>query len=174
MSDLWANRIVSHAMVPVGAIIKHPANWRIHGRSQQAALSGLLHEVGLVQSVIINQRTGRLVDGHLRLLLAMQEGQPDLPVVYVDLSEDEEAKVLAALDPIGALADRDDDKLSDLLKRVEADDEGLNKLLEELATSSAIEPLDNDLGEVKPDEDEGDSGKIVYETCPKCGHKYVK
>lgn len=169
----WANRIVEHADVSVDSILENPANWRVHGKVQQMALSGLLNEVGVVQSVIINKRSGRLVDGHLRLSLAKREGQPTLPVVYVDLSEEEERKVLATLDPIGALAERDNEKLSELLAGLDAQDDGLKDLLQVLSADSAGAglPPDDDLGN-QPDEE--DSGKIKFTTCPKCGHKYAK
>ena len=47
-----------------------------------------------------------------------------MPVLYVDLEPDEEALVLATLDPIGAMAGRDDEKLRALLADVTVDDAG--------------------------------------------------
>ena len=41
-----------------------------------------------------------------------------MPVLYVDLDPEEEALVLATLDPIGAMAGRDDEKLQALLADV--------------------------------------------------------
>jgi hypothetical protein len=56
-----------------------------------------------------------------------------VPVLYVDLSAEEEALVLATLDPIGAMAGRDDEKLRALLADVAVDDDGLAALLADLA-----------------------------------------
>ena len=84
----WANRIVCHGEEKPYKLLANPANWRRHGESQQRALSGVLGEVGLVQSVIVNRTTGHLVDGHLRVELAIAAHQPQIPVVYVELSED--------------------------------------------------------------------------------------
>ena len=49
--------------------------------------------------------------------------------MYVDLSPDEEALVLATLDPIGAMATTDEAKLNELLAEVTVDDAGLLRLL---------------------------------------------
>ena len=52
-----------------------------------------------------------------------------MPVLYVDLSPEEEALVLATLDPIGAMATTDEAKLNELLAGVTVDDAGLLRLL---------------------------------------------
>lgn len=101
----WRSRIVSHAEVPPADLVRNPRNWRTHPNEQQRALTGALSEVGWVTEVIVNQTTGRVVDGHLRIELALERKEPSVPVTYVELSEDEEGLVLATLDPIGAMAD---------------------------------------------------------------------
>lgn len=135
----WANRIVCHGEEKPDKLLANPANWRRHGESQQRALSGVLGEVGLVQSVIVNRTTGHLVDGHLRVELALAAGQPQIPVVYVELSEDEERIILASLDPIAAMADADRDKLAELLASVRSEDEAVRALLERIAQQEQID-----------------------------------
>ncbi len=105
-------------------LLANPANWRIHPKTQQDALAGALDAVGWVQQVLVNKRTGFVVDGHARVALAISRGEPTVPVLYVDLAPDEEALVLATLDPIGAMAGRDDEKLKALLADVTVDDAG--------------------------------------------------
>ena len=95
--ERWRSRIVGHAELRPADITTHPLNWRTHPRAQHAALAGVLDEVGWVQQVIVNRRTGRLVDGHLRVEAARRRGEPTIPVLYVDLDESEEALVLATL-----------------------------------------------------------------------------
>lgn len=111
----------------------NPLNWRMHPKGQVDALEGLLKQVGWVQRIIVNQRTGHVVDGHARVELALRRSEQRVPVVYVDLSADEERLVLAALDPIGGLATTDADKLAELLQDVSAQDAGLQALLDDLA-----------------------------------------
>ena len=132
----WINRIVAHGEEPPESILANPSNWRVHPKSQQRALADVLDEVGLVQSVIVNRTTGRLIDGHLRVELAVAAGQPSVPVVYVELSEEEEHLILATLDPIGAMADADKEKLSELLSGIESPE--LAELLEAVARANRI------------------------------------
>jgi hypothetical protein len=106
----WRQRIVGHDELDPAELIANPRNWRGHPRHQHDALSGLLGEVGWVQQVIVNRTTGRLVDGHLRVELAAGRGER-VPVVYVELTEDEEALVLVSLDPLAGLATTDAERL---------------------------------------------------------------
>lgn len=131
----WKNRIVGSGLEDPEQLMANARNWRVHPRRQREALRGLIKDVGIVQEVIVNQRTGALVDGHLRVDLAMEEGQREIPVKYVDLSPEEEAEVLAALDPIGAMAVADAEKLDDLLRDVSTGEQGLQELLAELYAS---------------------------------------
>ena len=96
----------------------------------------MLDTVGYVAQVIVNQRTGHLVDGHLRVEEALSHGQPAIPVLYVDLSEDEERLVLASLDPLAAMATTDEAKLRELLAEVSVESEALAAMLAALAPAN--------------------------------------
>lgn len=129
----FRSRIVGQGTESPEAILANPRNWRGHPKEQEAALEGLMREVGWVQQVIVNRTTGHLVDGHLRVELARRRGEAEVPVIYVELSEEEEALVLATIDPIGGLASTNDDILRALLDDVSTDDAGLQALLDQLA-----------------------------------------
>ncbi len=129
----WRNRITGSGTEDPSQLLANPGNWRTHPVNQRAALRGSLDTVGWVQQVMVNQRTGFVVDGHARLEEAITRGEPSVPVLYVDLSPEEEAIVLATLDPIGAMADRDGAKLAALLAEITVDDAGLRALLVDLA-----------------------------------------
>jgi hypothetical protein len=116
----WRNRIVGYSEEEPDQLLANPSNWRIHPAAQQNALSGVLKEVGLVQNVVANRTTGHLVDGHLRVMLAMRENQPVVPVTWVELSEEEEHLILAALDPLAAMATADAGALDALLSSVQS------------------------------------------------------
>lgn len=135
------NRIIGSGEEPLDSILFNPRNWRIHPLNQQNALKGVLEEVGWVQEVIINKRTGHLVDGHLRCQLAAREGAKTIPVKYVDLSEDEEALVLATLDPIAAMAATDKQKLDELFAGIETENEQVTALIQEIAEKNGIEEI---------------------------------
>ena len=133
------NRIIGSGVEPLDQIQFNPRNWRIHPLNQQNALKGVLEEVGYVQEVIINKRTGNLVDGHLRCQLAAREGEKEIPVKYVDLSEEEEALILSTIDPIAAMAATDKSKLDDLFRDIQSDNENVQKLMAEIADKEHLE-----------------------------------
>ncbi len=108
----FRSRIVGDGEEAPDQLLANPLNWRVHPKEQVDALEGLLKRVGWVQRVIVNKRTGHVVDGHARVALALRRSEPTLPVLYVDLSEEEERLVLAAIDPIGGMAGRDGDVLA--------------------------------------------------------------
>jgi hypothetical protein len=117
----WRNRIVGQGEEAPDKLLANPKNWRIHPAAQQEALGSVLDTVGWVGQVLVNRGTGLVVDGHLRVSLALERHEATVPVLYVDLTPEEEALVLTSLDPISAMAGTDDDKLRELLADVEFD-----------------------------------------------------
>jgi DNA modification methylase len=152
-TSAWRNRIVGSGEEPPDQLLANPANWRIHPGSQQKALAGSLDVVGWVQQVMVNRRTGYVVDGHARVALAISRNEPTVPVLYVDLEPDEEALVLASLDPISAMAATDDAQLQALLAGIETDNEGLRALLAELAGAGPKDGLTDPDDTPEPSED---------------------
>lgn len=144
----WKNRIIGNGEEKPDQLLANPKNWRIHPKNQQEALKGVLSKVGWVQDVIVNKNTGFVVDGHLRVTLAMRDGQKTIPVKYVDLTEQEEALILATIDPLSAMASEDEDKLNILVDELKNDYEELLKQTGSLSDSE----FDIDLFEL-PDGD---------------------
>jgi hypothetical protein len=103
-------------------ILANPWNWRIHQQYQREALTGVLREVGLVQEVTINTRTGHLVDGHLRVEIALDAGEPEIDVKYLDVDEQTELAILATKDPMAALIEKSEERLRELVERVQPAD----------------------------------------------------
>ena len=134
----YKNRIIGSGEESLDNILFNPRNWRIHPLSQQDALKGVLEEVGWVQQVIINKRTGNLIDGHLRCQLAAREGNKIIPVLYVDIDEAEEELVLATLDPIAGMAATDKAKLDRLFQDINSDNENVQKLISEIAEKEGL------------------------------------
>ena len=129
----FANRIVGEGVKPASQFLANPLNWRTHPQRQRDAVNASLSEVGWVQQVIENVRTGHLVDGHERVWQALQNDDADVPFLQVDISEDEERLVLATLDPMAAMATADADILADLLAGIETESDALTALLDDLA-----------------------------------------
>ena len=128
----WKNRIVGAGTEDPEKLVPHPKNWRKHPKGQAAALEGAIEEIGWIQDIIINQRTGRMIDGHLRAEIAIKNKEKSVPVKYVDLSEEEEEKALLTLDPISMMAEADKDRLADLLQTVTSDNEKVSELIKDI------------------------------------------
>ena len=188
MSDKteWRNRIVGEGEQPASQFVANPANWRVHPQNQRDAMRGALNEVGWVQRVIVNRRTGYLIDGHERVWQALQNGDAPVPYVEVDLDEAEEAYVLATLDPIGAMAAADAAKLDDLLRDVQSGEAGVQQMLAEVAARAMLyKPvLDPEIGTREYEERDIQRAQGVLDVamnkprqqvavkCPYCGEEF--
>lgn len=140
----WRSRIVGHGTAAPEALVPHPDNWRVHSEAQEAATLGSLDEVGWVRDALVNVTTGFMLDGHLRRELGIRRGEPEIPVTYVQLSEQEERLVLAVLDPISSMAGTDPERFAALVDGLEVQDDGLRRLLDDLA--GAVAPGENPPG----------------------------
>lgn len=134
-----ASRIVGHGEEAPDQLLANPLNFRRHPGEQLDALRGSMRSLGWIKTVIVNQRTGHVLDGHARIEEALRQELATVPVTYVDLSEEEERVALAALDPITGLAIQDDDALAALLASIGSDvDEGLAALFDSMASTLPV------------------------------------
>src|SRR5689334_22712611 len=81
LTAVLRNRIAGHGEEDPAKIKLNPDQWKRHEKEQGEPLEALLEKVGWVQSVIKNQTTGNLIDGHFRVELAKQRGEKKIPVV---------------------------------------------------------------------------------------------
>lgn len=132
MAQNWQSRITRHGSETPSQLLANPNNWRIHNQVQQGLMEGALNELGWLQEVVVNERTGYLIDGHMRVTIALRNGDAPIPVLYVDLDADEEAAALATLDPIAQLAETDDKARRELLESVAFLDHNLAEFAAEL------------------------------------------
>ena len=107
----------------------HPLNWRAHPPGQIRALQAALDEVGFVGALVarpLPDGSLELVDGHLRA-----ETLPDaeLPVLVVDLSDEEAARLLAVYDPLAGLAEGHTERLAELFASIELRHAALQELV---------------------------------------------
>lgn len=98
-------------------------------------------EIGYADALLARQLsdgTLELIDGHLR---AKTTPDMEVPVLVLDLTDAEAAKLLAVLDPLAGMAEADQEALGRLLADVETDDAALGRLLDELGGggSDAVE-----------------------------------
>jgi DNA modification methylase len=137
-SKQWQNRIVGYDNVPPDQLLANPANFRLHPKRQQDALTGSLNELGWLQDIIVNRVTQHVLDGHLRVQLALRNGEATVPVKYIELSEPEEKLALAVFDPITYMAETDTAILDALLREVNTGEEALQELLASMAEDAGL------------------------------------
>lgn len=159
------NRIVGLEYMPANQLLAHPLNARRHPAKQREALRGSLETLGYYDAVIMNQRTGYIVDGHARVEEQLTiDDAGKLPVLIVDLSEEEEAQALASHDWITQLAQYDNNILDDLLREFNSDDDRVQTMLADMADDlGLIESLDNDISfNVEPELKRGDVPDALF------------
>jgi hypothetical protein len=78
----WKNRIVEHGEQAARHYQGHELNARRHPEHQRDALVGSLNELGWVAPVIVSSRTGKLLDGHARIMEALDKDPGDAGSVH--------------------------------------------------------------------------------------------
>jgi hypothetical protein len=153
----FRDRVVRLDRIRAGDLIQNEKNWRTHPEAQQAALKGVLSEIGWTDALIARERSDgklELVDGHLRQSIDPEEV---VPVLVVDVTEEESDKLLTVLDPMSAMAGIDTEKLEALLSTVEFETGDMDDLLEELRSKS-IEAGLFENGSAEEDNSNGEAG----------------
>ena len=109
------DRVRDFRRVPASSIQPHPLNWRVHNDAQRQALRGVLQRLGFAGAVLAVERDGHLLccDGHLR---SEEMGNQEVPVLVLDLDDEEVKTLLLTFDPIGGMATASKDRLDELLK----------------------------------------------------------
>jgi DNA modification methylase len=139
--EIIRDRIKSFRRVKASLLRPSPKNWRTHPKAQRDALRGILTEIGYADVLLTRElpdSSFELIDGHLRA-----EMTPDMevPVLVLDVTEEEAGKLLASLDPLAAMAQADKEKLAALLRQVETGSDPLRQMLQDLASSNGLEGL---------------------------------
>lgn len=165
------NRVKTLRMVPASDLRPNPKNWRTHPKSQQDALRGVLAEVGLADACLARELPDgslMLIDGHLR---AETLGDGEVPVLVLDVNEDEADKLLATLDPLAAMADSDAAKLDELLRNVNTGSEALQQMMAATASQAG---LYEDASYETKEEDEGSEAFNDADEPPPSGVRMVQ
>ena len=125
------DRVKELRRVRAGDLLPNPKNWRTHPKEQHDAMRGVLSEIGYAGAALAYDTPFglMLIDGHLRA-----ETTPDaeIPVLVLDVTEEEAEKLLATFDPLSAMATTDQALLQSLLDGVSFESDAVNKMLEAL------------------------------------------
>ena len=173
---LIRDRIRELRRVPASQLRPHPHNWRFHPPAQRDALQGLLAELGYCDAVLARELpdgTLELIDGHLRCATT-----PDtaVPVLVLDVTEQEADKLLLTLDPLAGLAEVTPAALRQLLETVEVQNAGVAAMLQGMATAHGITlPDATGTEELRTPPQEfpeyGEGIETQYQ-CPRCAYQW--
>ncbi len=161
------DRIKELRRVRAGDLAPNPKNWRRHPANQEAAMRGVLSELGYADALLARETPAglMLIDGHLRASL---DPEQVVPVLVVDLDEAEADLLLTTLDPLSAMAEADAERLEALLADTRSGDDAVTALLEQLAVSAGIAPPMFDA----PDGDQPRLDQAEPVKCPECGNVF--
>src|SRR6516225_9062204 len=127
------DRVRELRRVAARELVPHPKNWRRHPQVQVDALRALLVEVGYADALLARELPDgklQLIDGHLRA-----EATPNarVPVLILDVSEQEADKLLLTIDPLAGMAEADAGRIKALLETERTDSSAVGELLERIA-----------------------------------------
>lgn len=130
--------------MPVSDLMNARAEYnpRHISKAARERLRASLDQFGLVQPLIFNERTGRLVSGHQRLDILAEQEIERVHVVIVDLDEPQEKALNIAMNRTDLAGDWDRSKLDSLLAELSA---GSQDLLESLKLDEMPEVRASDL-----------------------------
>ena len=139
----------------------NPKNWRRHPPSQEAALRGVLEDIGFADAVIARETDDglELIDGHLRQEVM---GDQVIPVLIVDVTEEEADKMLLTYDPLAMMAHADQDQLLHLLRDTQFESQAVNDMLEALANGERLPMPDLTEYPDLPDGDKSPIGQMAF------------
>ena len=131
------DRVKELRRVPASELRANPKNWRRHPPSQEAALRGVLEDIGFADAVIARETDDglELIDGHLRQEVM---GDQVVPVLIVDVTEEEADKMLLTYDPLAMMAHADQDQLLHLLRDTQFESQAVNDMLEAVANGERL------------------------------------
>jgi DNA modification methylase len=153
--------------VALGALHTDPANARLHGAENMAAIEGSLARFGQAEPLVVQKATGRVVGGNGRLSAMTKLGWNECDVVELDLTDLEAAALGIALNRSGELAEWDDSALTSLLAALREenaldglgfDDKALDELLGDLDAECGV--VDDQGPGPVPDEPVTQSGDL--------------
>ncbi len=86
-------RIVETVLVPVADLKSAPYNPRVMSEAAHDGLAASMERFGLVQDIVVNKRSMRVVGGHQRVEVLRQRSVAYVTAKLVDLDEDEEIRL---------------------------------------------------------------------------------
>ena len=134
--------------VPIDSVAEHPKN---PNRNEVERISESIEQNGFYGTILVQKSTGFILAGNHRHRAAKEAGLTEIPVTFLDVPDDQAAKIMIADNRIAEFGRRDESALADLLKELDGESgiEGtgyqeveLEQLLLRLAGGSATDPAE--------------------------------
>lgn len=160
---MWESKIVRHSKESPSSLTGNPLNFRTHPKKQREAVGDSIAEVGFIKSILVNEQTGYVIDGHERLwqALLIEEANPKftIDVEWVSLSPEKEKLALTVLDATCEMAGVDQVMLDQILREVETGSEALADLI-----ASLVDDIEDDDQEPESEEVTAVDGSVIQIT----------
>jgi ParB-like chromosome segregation protein Spo0J len=156
-----------YEMVPVDRLSTHPENAR---RGNTEVIRESIRTNGFYGACVVQRSTGRILVGNHRYLAAVEEGLAEVPVVWVDKSDEEARRLLLVDNRSTDLASYD---YTVLLRLLDEQKEETSLL----GTGWDDEDLVRLLAKIDPEPPEGwatfdEDSLLTDHQCPKCGYEW--
>jgi hypothetical protein len=138
---MFKDRIKELRRVQAKQLVPNPKNWRTHPAKQRKALQGILNEIGYADALLARELPDgslQLLDGHLRAETTPNQA---VPVLILDLDDNEADKFLAVFDPLTNLAGTNQPFLDGLIAAIETENEAVQTLLQSLSGTDNLDAL---------------------------------
>lgn len=173
------DRIRELRRVKARTLVPNPKNWRVHPENQKNALRGVLAEVGYADALLARELPDgslMLLDGHLR---AETTPEQEVPVLVLDVTEEEADKLLVVIDPLSSMAQQDSTQLNSLLERMETQNESMRNLLDSILEKNTellnqslhLDEMDLDISADSLNDDQGHNKDLEDKKYDGCGNK---
>ena len=152
---------------------------------EKRALRNSIQKFGMVYPLVVNKRNNVIVGGHQRYVELKELGVETVPVVWVDMDEEQEKRANIQLNSIEA--DWDLEKLQEVVypwTTDEVEDVGFTRVEASALLAGIYMNPDKKaqmlaelrearqaLKEEEPPEEHKDEKEVKFLTCPKCGYR---
>ena len=160
------NSIIGYGTKPADQFNANPLNFRTHPQKQRDAVRESLSEIGWIDAVIENVQTGNLIDGHERVMQALENNE-DVPYLQVDLTPEQEKLALAIFDKLTGMATIDDEIFEQLKQEIVTDNDILLDVINDKEFDYTMFAPEAGDGEKEIDENLN-----TEHECPSCGYKW--
>jgi hypothetical protein len=120
------------------SLTEHDLNWRSHPPYQTDVVSELIRKHGWIVPLVVNARSGKILDGHDRRKIAISKGIPAVPVIIGDWPIEQEPEILASLDPSAMLAQGDPEALHRLMQQLADPSPVIKQLIDSVAEGAGV------------------------------------